>query len=163
MTDYTATHPHYLFVYGTLKKPFGNHQVLTTHGAHFISDARTMESAFTLTENFPFVYKPYFAAEREYYRPNMGKIVGELYKVSDAGLEACDRLEGHPHAYCRTPTTVEFGTAAIPQRVTAGLYLYHSGAAHEDLLKPRDGLLEWGVERNLRLERSHPQFQRRKA
>ena len=163
MTDYTMTHPHYLFVYGTLKSPFGNHGLLMRHGSKFISEARTMDK-FTLTKDFPFVHRHVRAPALAYYQPYLGHVVGELYKVTDSGLEACDRLEGHPRFYCRTPATVEFGHVSAPQRVTAGIYLDQSLPPNFDkLLTPIDGKLEWGVARNPKLEASHPQFKRKKA
>ena len=158
MTDYFTSHPHYLFVYGTLKQPFGNHGVLQRHGARFISAAHTMDR-FTLTESFPFVWRPLESAPAA-YREYLGQIVGELYKVSDAGLEACDRLEGHPNFYCRTPITVTFGPT--PTHVTAGIYLDPSSPPDVTRLqRPVNGKLEWGVKYNPVLEASHPQFIRR--
>lgn len=153
------THPHYVFVYGTLKRAWGNHRLLVDHKARFISEARTMER-FTLTEDFPTIWRSSRAIPM--LEPYLGQIMGELYKVTDAGLEACDRLEGHPHSYCRTPTTVEFGPEAQIQRITAGIYIYHS-PAHPDLLqKPVDGKLIWGEKDLPAVLKRQAQFKRQK-
>jgi gamma-glutamylcyclotransferase (GGCT)/AIG2-like uncharacterized protein YtfP len=161
MSDWLKSHPHCLAVYGTLKRVWGNHDVLTRHGARFISEGRTMEK-FVLTEQFPYVWQPGTALQKV-YEPYLGQVVVELYRVSDAGLEACDRLEGHPTHYRRTPVTVLFGPEPQPQHITAGLYLRPRSIDPEELMEPKKGLLEWGTVRQLTLEPLHPQFRRKRG
>jgi len=159
MNDVLTTHPHYLFVYGTLKRPWGNNGLLVKHKSRFIGEACTMEN-FVLTAGFPFVWQPGEALHKV-YKPYLGRIVGELYKLTHAGLEAVDRLEGHPSYYRRTPTTVEIGPEEKPMRFTAGIYLRPQPIAPEELATPQNGFLEWGVERLPLLEPLHPQFKRK--
>lgn len=144
MTDLLKTHPHYLFVYGTLKPGHGNNPLITRHGGKDIGPAQTA-GKFLLNDGFPFVWQLPSGLTGEYTK-RLGHVVGHLYMVSDAGLEACDRLEGHPRHYCRTPINVTYGgTGATQRNATAGIYLIPWNRPHPDnLQEPRDGLLEWG-------------------
>ena len=85
-----------VFVYGTLKKGFGNHGLL--QGAKFIGKAVTTEPyAMYVSGGIPFV------------TPNekVSPIKGEVYFVDETTLSSLDRLEGHPDWYCRRETWVE--------------------------------------------------------
>lgn len=85
-----------IFVYGSLKKGFHNHDLL--NGAKFLGHYVTRNDYYVMTgkgHGFPFVYK----------MPNhwqAGYISGELYEVSAEQLEDLDILEGHPLFYKRT-------------------------------------------------------------
>lgn len=140
--DLTDTHPHYLFVYGTLKQGNGNNVVIQRRQGKYIGPAKTVEK-FVLSDGFPYVWKPEAAVMRA-YTPFLGQVVGDLFKVTHAGLEDCDRLEGHPRHYCRTPITVTYGPEAQAKTVTAGIYLIQREIHPDDLQEPKDGLLEWG-------------------
>lgn len=156
MTDLLKTHPHYLFVYGTLKPGHGNNYLIQKHDGKDIGVARTV-GRFLLNEGFPFVWQIRGPRQAGYVEW-LGHVVGHLYKVSDVGLEACDRLEGHPRHYKRTAVPVMFGPKEKPRFATAGIYLA-PGSPKDELQKPVDNLLEWG--------RSEPaaarNFQRRRG
>jgi len=161
MKIHSSTHPHRLFVYGTLKRPWGNHRLLVEHKSRFIGDATTLEQ-FVLTDGFPYVWKP-SVKFRGIYTDYLGQVVGELYAVTHEGLAAVDRLEGHPNYYRRTPIQVVFGPEDDQTTVTAGIYLRQESIDPSQLAEPRKGLLEWGTERLQHLERLHPQFERKES
>lgn len=92
-----------LFVYGTLKKAYGNHGVIT--GAEFVSD-------YTLKDNYYMVdLGPFPAAIKT--ENKQGTIVGELYRITDDILRRTDRLEGYPDFYNRSLVYTEYGDAYI--------------------------------------------------
>ena len=79
---------HYVFVYGTLRKGFGNHHLL--RNAKFIGEGLTKEKYSLYATSIPYVVKE-----------PLIRIKGELYEVDDFILEELDYLEGHPHFYER--------------------------------------------------------------
>lgn len=90
-----------MFVYGTLKKGFGNNHLLS--GDTFVGEATTLPN-FTMFSmgGFPGVSK-----EGE------TQIRGEIYEVSPSTLERLDRLEGHPNWYIREEVPTSLGRAWI--------------------------------------------------
>jgi gamma-glutamylaminecyclotransferase len=84
-----------IFVYGSLRKGFYNHRLLTD--STFLGMAKT-PPGYTMIGlgGFPGVIK---AGE--------GRVLGEIYEVSEKTLKNLDRLESHPNFYCRTPVEVE--------------------------------------------------------
>ena len=92
-----------VFVYGTLRKGFGNHSVMARHEHKFIGQGKT-DDIFRLTASgIPYVSK----------NNPVSQVVGEMYEVSKEVLEGpMDRLEGHPVFYKRekTPITLDDGT-----------------------------------------------------
>lgn len=139
----TETHPHAIFVYGTLKSGHGNNGLIEKHNGKFIAPAKTAQK-FLLNGGFPFVWQvPEAMMSR--YDDLMGQVIGEVYRVTDEGLEACDRLEGHPTFYCRTTIGVELLQVPKPIYLTAGIYLAQDDIPPAyQLQKPRDGTLKWG-------------------
>jgi gamma-glutamylcyclotransferase (GGCT)/AIG2-like uncharacterized protein YtfP len=87
---------HLVFVYGSLKKGFGNHHRL--EGAAFLGETRTKARSFRMESfgAFPAVYKVPTKAGGPAY-----SIEGELYEVNDKILEGLDRLESNGHFYRR--------------------------------------------------------------
>ena len=80
-----------LFVYGTLKRGYGNNVLLKD--ARFVSEAVTFDSSYVMWgRGFPLVIEG----------QNDGHPVkGELFYIDEEQLASCDRLEGHPDWYCR--------------------------------------------------------------
>lgn len=132
-----------IFCYGTLKTGHGNNPLLVRHSSLFMGPAITVDK-FLLNDGFPFVFKlPARLSKAAELAEYAGHVIGELWCVTDEGLRACDALEGHPHAYCRTPVEVMYG--ADHQKVTAGIYLMSIERHFPDLQKPdKEGFLEWG-------------------
>lgn len=92
------TSPHLIFVYGTLKRGFHNHERFLTMS--------TFKGAFRTDQPYPLVVMgslPFLLA------PMDGKgfrVAGEVFEVDDRTLTNLDRLEGHPEWYRRTPIKV---------------------------------------------------------
>ena len=76
---------HRVFVYGTLKRGYGNHELLSRHNAEFIGNAALPNHNMKSLGAFPAIYRT--AAG---YPP----ISGELFWVSAECLKALDILEG---------------------------------------------------------------------
>ncbi len=90
-----------VFVYGTLKRGFGNHILLDNSESEFLGDAKTSPD-FTMFSmgGFPGCSKI-----------GSTEIVGEVYNVSDRVLERLDSLEGHPEWYTRQRVLTTLGPA----------------------------------------------------
>ncbi len=99
-----------IFVYGTLKRGYSNHRLLT--GASFLCGGRTREKYALYTSGIPFVIKD----------EKISQIQGEIYLVDETTLANLDLLEGHPNWYCREKTEIilEEGWPTV----TAWLYFY---------------------------------------
>lgn len=82
-----------LFVYGTLKRGWGNNRLL--EGAKFVGEAYSHKSYALANGGFPIAYTKY----REGFP--MLPIKGEVWSVNDSHIARCDRLEGHPDWYRR--------------------------------------------------------------
>lgn len=121
-----------VFVYGTLKKGFHNHQVMQQAGGIFIRNAIT----FPEYEMISFgAYPGLIHIEAP------GNIIkGELYEVAD--IAPIDRLEGHPQFYERflMPIAVEEVIEAwiyLLNPETYGDYEKHYG------IRTHDNVKEW--------------------
>lgn len=91
-----------LFVYGTLQRGYGNH--IRLRNAEFISTGVSVKPYVLFNCGFPLAV-PF--TENEETHPLL-PITGELFKVTKAELESCDRLERHPSWYKRT--TIQINT-----------------------------------------------------
>lgn len=92
---------HDIFVYGTLKRGFYNHDRILGHneGAEFLGSGLT-KPTFTMLDMGPY---PGVVEGGE------TAIKGEVYRVDEATLTRLDALEGHPSFYRRTPITLDGG------------------------------------------------------
>lgn len=88
-----------VFVYGSLKRGFGNHGLLQQDGADFVREAKT-RPGFTMYSlgGFPGII-----------RTGEGVISGEVFSVNERVLRHLDRLEGHPSFYRREDIILEDG------------------------------------------------------
>jgi gamma-glutamylcyclotransferase (GGCT)/AIG2-like uncharacterized protein YtfP len=91
-----------VFVYGSLRKGFGNHGRFLG-AARFVGEARTpAEYTMGSLGGFPGVCKG-----------GLTPIAGEIYELTaEAQLEWLDRLEGHPRFYCRELIAIDGGARA---------------------------------------------------
>ena len=92
---------HIIFVYGTLKRGFPNHALMS--GAMFLGEARTVEAYPMVVQGQSF--SPVIMPE-----PGAGhRILGELWQVDDAQLVRLDDLESThlPTGYIRERIEVE--------------------------------------------------------
>jgi gamma-glutamylcyclotransferase (GGCT)/AIG2-like uncharacterized protein YtfP len=136
---------HLLFVYGTLKRPYGNNHVMTDKGATFIGTALTLDKFVMFGAGIPFVWKPtahYSAAHPD----TLAYVVGEVWQVNDEGLEATDRLEGHPRFYRRTPVDVKMTEEKDTRTLKGvGMYLVPDMRGYSSIEMPdAHGRVEWG-------------------
>lgn len=83
-----------LFVYGTLKRGYGNHHYLSE--SEFLGKAITKKRYALYSDGIPFLVK----------EPPVSRIKGELYEVDSETLENVDLLEGHPSVYRREKIVV---------------------------------------------------------
>tara|TARA_R100000353_G_scaffold174044_1_gene141255 strand:+ start:190 stop:621 length:432 start_codon:yes stop_codon:yes gene_type:complete len=101
---------HLVFVYGTLREGFNNHYLLTT--SKWIDYGITDKKYYMSELGIPFVVE----------KPDLTKIKGELYEVSDDTLEILDLLEGHPNFYKRKKVNIKSNFSG--KIVKAWLYFY---------------------------------------
>lgn len=92
-----------LFVYGTLKRGYGNNRLLAT--AEFVAEDWAPGKLYG---GYVPVVAPLNAEE-----PVAHWVNGEVFLVDIETLRRCDQLEGHPHGYLRTLVTLRSGTKAF--------------------------------------------------
>ena len=83
-----------LFVYGTLQRPFGNHDLITDAGGIFIGEAETVEKYPLIGSGIPYLID---SPNHEYGH----HVRGEVYTIAVKNMSFIDRLEGHPRWYER--------------------------------------------------------------
>jgi len=83
-----------VFVYGTLKRGFGNHHFLRS--SKYIGIGRTKELFSLYAEVIPYAFK----------YENVSNIHGKIYEVDNYTLAELDALEGHPRWYQREEVTI---------------------------------------------------------
>lgn len=85
-----------LFIYGSLKRNFGNYRVMEDYGATYTGDAVTAAAVWDLEDlgSFPGLVKGNFF------------VAGELFKIKPGTLDMYDRFEGAPDFYRRVPIRV---------------------------------------------------------
>tara|TARA_R100001079_G_scaffold85158_1_gene47931 strand:- start:329 stop:847 length:519 start_codon:yes stop_codon:yes gene_type:complete len=91
--DFMSNQTHTVFVYGTLKKDYGNHSIISK--APYIGEAITDESNFKMI-SFSGAF-PGVGCRPEY----KCRVSGEVYEVTDAELYQMDQLESNGRFYQR--------------------------------------------------------------
>ena len=114
-----------VFVYGTLKRGYGNNRLLRDGDARFIGEASTLFPYFRLYGRGI----PFMALERDESRGL--NVKGEVWEVDPNCLQRLDWLEGHPHMYTRQ--TIEVLTDEGPCQAEAYLYLHPVSEDMDDL------------------------------
>lgn len=114
---------HYIFVYGSLKRGFGNHHVIESFGEEHFTPMGVFETAsdqFVMRSlgGFPVIYPD---STRE-----AGTITGELYEVSSKILIDMDILEGHPFFYKRTKIRLKDFHSEVSTYITVDLNYMNS-------------------------------------
>lgn len=105
---------HKLFVYGTLKQGYYNHRCI--QGATFVGPAIAHGYSIFNLGGYPGIIED-----------DPGKVIGELYEITDEQLARCDRLEGVDHEnpsrglYRRERAEIVQGTTHL----VANIYIYN--------------------------------------
>jgi len=89
-----------VFVYGTLKQGYGNHNFL--ENSEFVGNAYTFDKYSLYIDNIPFVVNV-----------PVSHIQGELYRVDQKTLSEVDRLEGHPYFYKRKRVNIKLESGKL--------------------------------------------------
>lgn len=84
-----------VFVYGSLKRGFGNHPVLEGGGAKYLG-THVIDSGYRM-----FDMGGYYPGVTKAVDEPGHSITGEVYVVDEPTLQALDFLEGHPNYYER--------------------------------------------------------------
>jgi gamma-glutamylaminecyclotransferase len=139
--------PHLLMVYGTLKRGMGNDVILDQTDSIFHGESLTRDKYVVADGGFPRLAKIPPGDSRR-LEPYAGRVRGELWCLTDEGLAACDKLEGHPRFYVREEVEVmDLEVSAQtrkPHYLKAWLYVIKSYPVAASLLTPNDeGVLEW--------------------
>jgi gamma-glutamylaminecyclotransferase len=101
-----------VFVYGTLRRGYGNHHLLE-HGASFLGRARTLSPYALYALEIP------FAIREQAVTP----LAGEVYAVTAQCLAGLDELEEHPDWYRRELVGARLEDGSLIQ---AWLYFFPS-------------------------------------
>ncbi|XP_055860858.1 putative gamma-glutamylcyclotransferase CG2811 [Biomphalaria glabrata] len=111
---HAESHPHYAFMYGTLKSNEPNHKQLYSRGpggAKFCGRAKTLAK-------FPLLVTTPFNIPFLLHKEGIGhRIEGELYKLDEETLKHVDDFEGHPHWYVRQTVQVEVLTDSQSNKI----------------------------------------------
>ena len=125
---------HNLFVYGTLKRGYGNNRLLKR--AEILGTATSIGKYHLLAGGFPFMIDSLDQDEG-------ARVRGEIYRVNEEELARCDRLEGHPRFYMRELRAFKLSDGTL---LEAWVYLWqsHRGEHFYEVLQPDDnGIVEW--------------------
>lgn len=116
---------HKVFVYGTLKRGYGNH-VLINKSNILSLKAKAPGINLYSSGSIPFAAR------------GNGTAIGELYEVDSIVLEKLDKLEGHPVFYKREKTKVQLDSDVVEawiylcEKYAKQNYLIQSGEWHND-------------------------------
>ena len=128
----------FFFVYGTLKRGYGNNRLLQE--AKFIGEAISVEDNYVMWGNgFPLLA---IAPEKHL---DAGQVKGEIWEVPDDAkqtIQNIDDLEGHPHWYERKER--DFRMLQEGGGIIAWVYLQPTPNRLREYSTPVEGCLEWG-------------------
>ena len=118
-----------VFVYGTLKKGFSNHYILST--SKLVGEATTCSTYAMIGTGMPF---PYVLGIRSAELGGLN-ITGEVYEVDASTLQRLDVLEGVPHHYKKQQVLVKIVNGSTTKYETVSMYVKTTVTA-SDLQKP---------------------------
>jgi gamma-glutamylcyclotransferase (GGCT)/AIG2-like uncharacterized protein YtfP len=121
-------------VYGSLKKGFGNHRLLSDSFLLVRSECNTSDSSFTMGSlgSYPGVVEG-----------GTDKIQVEIYMVSPEVLLRLDRLEGHPSFYKRKVFEFSCESEGGDEKVSAWMYIYQDTLNNRIKDKTLSGAITW--------------------
>ena len=125
--EYALKRCNLVFVYGTLKRGYHNHDLLK--GAKFIGEGLTYKRFRLFDVGYPLA----IPAEKG------ARIKGEVYQVTDPGMmRALDWLEGYPNFYNRQVVKVEVKGVGDVEA-----WMYYVTLPRGKEIKPVKGIVEW--------------------
>lgn len=133
---------HYLFVYGTLKRGYGNN-ARCLEDAEFIGEAVTVDDGYVMqTGSFPILF--------EIGEGHGAKARGEIFIVSNKTRARCDSLEGHPNMYRREQRKFVVSLVdGTQETIEAWVYLWRGKRNWEEMTPNASGEYVWESERKL--------------
>lgn len=127
----------FYFVYGTLKRGYGNHSLL--EDSEFVGPAKTLESFVMVSVGYPYLFRSTGHPEKP--------VLGELYAVESSAVEQrLDWLEGieHDHYFKETVEVECNGEIYKANIYTATLSTIDEIFDLEpDVTNINDGVYEW--------------------
>lgn len=119
------TNRHLIFVYGTLKRGWGNNAII--HDQKFLSEASTVGNKYQMHAlgGFPGIVS------------GDKNIPGELWEVDDTAFARCDRLEGHPNFYKRelVSVTSKVNGEDVLWSEQAWIYVYQGDVSNRQMIE----------------------------
>ena len=139
---------HIVFVYGTLKRPYGNHRCI--EGAEFLGNAVSVKANFIMKHiGVPILQQQFGPLGAKL---PLARVAGEVFEINDEQLARCDQLEGHPRMYKREERAFNLAltseTFEMPEgqkrfeMITAWVYLWQRSLYGEDV-PVVDGAYDW--------------------
>jgi gamma-glutamylaminecyclotransferase len=115
-----------VFVYGSLKRGFVNHHVMT--GTKFLGTGIT-QPGFAMIDlgRYPGVIQ------------GTAVIAGEVFAAPTPLMGRLDRLEDNGRVYRREVTSIHLPSGTV----NAWIYLYLLARGHEKPVRPRGGVVTW--------------------
>jgi len=107
---------HYVFVYGTLKKGFRNHGIIT--------DSPLVGCGFTTSRNFILYNERSAKFPVAMFTNNGASLYGEVYRVEVEDIRTLDNLESNGVLYKRYPLEIQvYQSVGSMQKVKAWTYV----------------------------------------
>ena len=136
-----------VFVYGTLKRPYGNNHILRSHSASFMGEAVTVDPWLMYSSGIPFVV-PVRSEEDE---AASAPIKGELWEVGTKCLQRLDQLEGYIEGWAHNMYDRVDVVVQLPSGDKVGAKMYVAGKRsmtymrrdHKPYSHTEDGALCW--------------------
>lgn len=96
----------YFFVYGTLKRGYGNNRLLQRESVKFIEEVVTNDLFYMNNVGYPYLFpKNIFNFD---FKLHFARAKGELYHTDDTYvINDLDRLEGNGHHYHRNTISIK--------------------------------------------------------
>jgi gamma-glutamylaminecyclotransferase len=140
-----AVNTHLVFVYGTLKKTYGNNRLLQT--SEFLGEDTTIGDFRMKQVGFPAVWKAREDDEiSDAEKPFYGKVSGEVYRVTDEVLERLDNLESNGRMYQREQVLVESddnGDTGMAWMYIATPSFWKQIENYPDIMPNEEGIISW--------------------
>ena len=124
--------PYRVFVYGTLKRGYGNHERILKD-AVFLGKARTNTKWTMIGKDMGYPY----VVEQDHVKGN--HVVGEVFAVNREELKALDILEGVPHHYKKVTININYEDDNSVD--TVGMYV--KAYVSDSVYKGKEIITEW--------------------